>query len=275
MIPLNYDNVDLNRAVHDVQCIHPRYPLRAQYMSAMLDSSAILDREGYACIERLQRKGVQIYATSGVYNEIKEASKHRESAKRSSHEERKKALSLVERLEKDDRILDIKTRDAPLLEFENYEILFNLSRGLTKTVLQELVLEHFSGLYKEVYLLWQQYREKRRVFYFKNIEEGILRQQDISQETSNAQGAYKRAHAIIKDIEQKLADTQNRRLSSIQIPGTLDYKEYRRIMESDGKCRIPDTTPFFAKLIRFMLHRIDEGTTEGKTRKDIEQKKLI
>ena len=262
--------IDFNHAVWGVQCIHPRYDLRSTYECVLVDSSALLSELGQQRIENLRAMGIGVYTTKGIYAEVEEAQKH-EGTQRASGEERRRALSIVTRIQEEGHVVDVKTSGNQLFDFENRRVLYALSSAMTKSLLHEAYVREFGAIYRNVELLHQYYEERARrigkTAYFIDIENGATGQRDLSRAESFVRRAFEALEEIGRRVERELPKDIEARLREVErgIEGKLDTAHYLEIRRSSGRTQVLDTAYSFKRMIRFILQQRENGIREENT----------
>jgi len=250
-------DLDLNEEVRKAWKYAPGYVPRNIPDAIVLDTSAVMRKEGRRSIQSMIDQGSLAYLTVGAYDEILESTRTKEG-ERFDSEDQREALLLILGLKSRNKIINVDeiVCQIPTLEFEKEEVLPKLSTALSKTVLEDLVMEDFNELYE---MLKELTAEVPR----RDIKKGA---NDYVKRILYGDDQYgKEVMGYILRKEQELPRRFKIKLEELEstIPGRYNYRTHTNLRRSKGLDRNVKTFYYFGRLIRsIMVDAVRERTAE-------------
>ena len=269
MVLLTYDNIDLNRTVQGIADLTRDH--RRNLDAVVADSSGILNDSTLSEIERMMGRRVHVYIIKGVKEEVEAKLKYNGiGGKTEPAKERVKKV--VREIEQQGRVLDVKTRGPtgdPLLEIENYSVLYKLSDAQSKAVAEMLLMDRFSFLFRDLAIIHREYQRKRGQYHLEAART-ISERRDVSAESNAVRDAYTSLQNTVREIEKDLLlGALEQRLKHIdgELIGSVDYISYLRA-EQEGirRDRAAILRALVDKIVPSTLIRIGQRKTMEQAR---------
>lgn len=269
MVPLTYDNIDLNTTVQGISDL--RRDHRRNIDAVVADSSGILNDTTLAEIEQMVKRRVHVYIIKGVKEEVEARLKYNGLGGK-TEQAKERVKELLREIEEQGRVLDIKTRGATghtLLEIENHSILDTLSDGQSKAVVEMLLLDRYPILFRDLVVIHKAYKKRNR-YYHLEAARTISERRDVSAVSLGARDAYISLQNRVKEIEKDLflgALEQQLKHIAGELLGSFDYLSYLQA-EQEGirRDRTAIVRALVDKLVPTTLVRIGQRKTMEQAR---------